>query len=89
MANIFQLPPHKRFNYKPRFYNQREELRKERQELIKKELEAEKNGNPTRITKDELANYIKLRRKAHKKSNLRILIILAILLLLFYFFLFK
>lgn len=85
MARFFHVPKAKRFKYNPRYYNERAEQRKEREAAIIKEVEAEKQGKRVRLTKTELENYIKLSRKAKKKSNIRLLVILAILLMLFYF----
>ncbi len=85
MASLFQLPKNKRFSYKPRYYNERTEQRKEREAAIIKEVEAEKQGKRVRLTKDEMDNYIQITRRTRKKSNLRLLIILALLLLLAYF----
>ncbi|HAN00845.1 MAG TPA: hypothetical protein DCQ26_19810 [Marinilabiliales bacterium] len=89
MAGFFKLPKQKKFTYKPRFYNEREELRKERFEKIKQEVEAEKDGKQSSLNKGDLVNYIQMRRKAQKKSNLRVLLILTLLLLLFYYFFYK
>lgn len=89
MASLFQIRKSKRFNYKPRFYNEREELREERHSKIRKEVEAEKSGKSTGFSREDSENYIKFARKAQKKSNLRLLLILIILLLLSYLFLYK
>ena len=89
MARFFHLPRAKRFNYKPRYYDERAERRKEREAAIIKEVEAEKQGKRVQLTKDELENYIQLSRKAKKKSNVRLLVILVILLLLFYFMIYN
>lgn len=85
MAKFLHLPKAKRFTYKPMYYNEQAELRKERETAIIKELEAEKKGNRVRFTKDELENHIQLTRKAKKKSNVRLLVILVILILLSYY----
>lgn len=85
MAKFFHLPKAKRFEYKPLYYNEITEQRKERNAAILKEIEAEKQGKKVALTKEELDNYIRLSRKAHKKSNKRLLIILALLTVLFYY----
>lgn len=85
MARFFHLPRSKKFTYKPRYYDERVERRKERETAIVKELEAEKNGKRSSLTKDEMNNYIQLARRTKKKSNIRLLIILVILLLLMYY----
>jgi hypothetical protein len=89
MARLFSLPKNKRFGYAPRFYDERSALRNERNEQIRREVDAEKEGKKGRISKDELANYIKMTRRTQKKSNLRLLVILALLLAIFYLFFLK
>jgi hypothetical protein len=84
MASFFSTPKARKFHYTPRFYNEREEQRKERFARIEKELEAEKGENNSQ--KEGYVNFIKFARKERKKSKLRImLILLALLLLLFLF----
>ncbi len=85
MASFFQLPKSKRFSYKPRYYDERTEQRKEREAAIIKEVEAEKKGKPVRLTKEDMDNYIQITRRTRKKSNMRLLVILALLLLLAYY----
>lgn len=89
MAKFFHLPKSKRFAYKPRYYDEMKERREEREERIKKEVELEKQGKASRITKEDMANYIKMTRRTQKKSNVRLVVILAILLMIFYFFFIK
>lgn len=85
MAKFFNLPKAKRFKYKPIYYNEQAEQRKERNEAIFKEIEAEKQGKHVPLTKDELDNYIRISRRTQKKSNRRLLVIFVILTLLFYY----
>jgi t-SNARE complex subunit (syntaxin) len=89
MAKFFHLQKNKRFTYKPRYYDERAERRKEHEAAILKEIEAEKAGKKVRLTKDDMENYIKIARRTQKKSNTRILVIIIILMLLFYFFFYK
>jgi hypothetical protein len=89
MAQFFHLQKSKRFSYKPRYYNEMEERRKEREERIDKEIEAERLGKPIRVSKEDMANYIRIARRTKKKSNVRLLVILALLFLIFYLFLFN
>jgi hypothetical protein len=89
MARFFSLPKNKRFTFTPRYYDERAEMRKERNEQIKREVEAEREGKKSRFTKEEMAHYIKMTRRTQKKSNMRLLVILALLLAIFYFFLIK
>ncbi len=89
MANFFQLPKNKRFSFKPRYYNEMAEKRKEREGRIIKELKSEKAGKQYRNEEKEMENYITLTRRHKKKSNMRLLVILVLLLLIFYFFFYK
>lgn len=89
MAKFFHLPKSKRFSYQPRYYDEMKERREEREERIKKEIELEKQGKASRITKEDMANYIKMTRRTQKKSNIRLFVILALLLMIFYFFFIK
>lgn len=89
MAKFFDLQKNKRFSMQPRYYDERAEQRKDREKVILKELESEKAGRPSRLTKDQMDNYIKMTRRTRKKSNLRLLAILALLLLIFYIFFLK
>lgn len=89
MAKFFHLQKSKRYSYKPRYYNEQDEIRKKREARILKEIEAEKSGTPKNISKESMSNYLKIARNTQKKSNARLLIILAILFLISYFFFFK
>jgi hypothetical protein len=82
MANFFHTPKAKKFSYRPWFYNEREEKRKERFARIDKELRQEQEA---RVAGRESYSYIKFARKERKKSNLRIFMILIALLLLVFF----
>ena len=83
MAKFFHLQKSKRFTYNPRYYSERVEQRKEREKEIIKDVEAEKLGKP-RLTKEDMANYIKMARRTQKKSNVTLFIILAILIAIAY-----
>jgi len=89
MATFFKLPKNKRFSFKPRYYDEVAERHKEREELIKKELEDKKAGKLYRDEKVEMDKYITLTRRFKKKSNIRLLVILVLLLLIFYLFFYK
>jgi len=88
MAKFFHLQKNKQFSYKPRYYDERKEQRKEREKNILQEIEDEKLGKP-RLTKEDMANYIKLTRRTKKKSNIMLFVIFAILLEIFYMFFFN
>lgn len=89
MARFLHLPKSKRFNYKPRYYNEQAERRKEREAAIIQELEAVKKGRPVDLSKKEMENYIQMSRRTKKKSNIRLLVILVILMLLFYYMIYN
>ncbi len=86
MAKLFKLPQHKRFNYTPRFYNERDEQRKHRFARIDRDMEraARTDGDAEREN-----HYIKFARKTKKKSNITLLLVLGLLLLLYYFFMMR
>jgi len=88
MAKFFHLQKSKRFTYNPRYYNERTEQRLEREKEIIKDVEAEKLGKP-RLTKEDMANYIKMARRTQKKSNVTLVIILFLLIAIFYLFFIK
>jgi cytochrome c-type biogenesis protein CcmH/NrfG len=88
MAKFFHLQKSKGYSYKPRYYNEQDELRKKREARIIKEIEAEKSGTSKNISKESMTNYLKIARNTQKKSNIRLLVILVILFLISYFFFF-
>jgi hypothetical protein len=82
MAKMFKLPQHKRFNYTPRFYNERDEQRKQRFSRISRQVTLESRDGQM-VTDDR---YIKFARKTKKKSNITMLVVLVLLLMMYYFF---
>jgi hypothetical protein len=88
MAKFFHLQKNRKFSYKPRYYDERKEKREEREKAILKDLEDKEMGKP-RLTKEDMANYIKLTRRTQKKSNVMLFVIFAILTAIFYMFFIK
>ena len=77
---FFSLPGARRFNYKPLFYNEQEEKRRQRREQIEREYKQSK-GEPT----GEAPNFIHFARKERQKSSRRVLVIFLALAAAYYF----
>ena len=77
---FFSLPGTRRFDYKPMFYNEQEEKRRERQQRIEREVKYENGEQP-----DEAPNFIHFARKQRQKSSKRVLIIFLALAALYFF----
>ena len=84
MAKFFHLQKSKRFSYKPRYYNEMDEQRKERETKVLQDLDDEKLGKP-RVTKEDMDSYLKIARRTQKKSSLTLFVILILLIAIFYF----
>lgn len=85
---FFKLHKHKKFNYKPIFYDPQKEEFEERVKKIKAELGLLDKETPytPKLTHGSLRKYSKVLRHENKKSLIRIFIIILILLLLIYLF---
>jgi hypothetical protein len=82
MITFFKTPKPRQFNYKPFYYNQKEE------ELKQKLKNAEQNEvrlQPGFLKKSALRN----RKKQQSTSTFRLLLIIAFLLLLTWYFIFR
>lgn len=77
---FIKLPGHRQFDYKPVFYNEQDDKRRERQKRIDREVRIEQNGDI-----DEAPNFIHFARKERQKSNKRIFVIFIALAALYYF----
>lgn len=65
-----KAPNYKRFSYNPRFYDAQEEQRKEREERIRKELEAAGQDDSTAPYRSRIAGSFKMAKKtAGRVSN--------------------
>ena len=88
MGKFFHLQKSKRFSYKPRYYNEMDEQRKEREKKIIQEVEDDKLGKP-RVSKEDMDSYLKIARRTQKKSNVTLFVILGLLVAIFYMFFIK
>ena len=84
---FFYLPKGRKYNYQPRYYDERKEDLERRKRRIDKELglDEEQHGDgyiPT--IKGQMRKHLKVRKKARKASTKRMLVILAVLLLITY-----
>lgn len=77
---FFSLPGHRRYNYKPWFYNEKDEKRKERQKKIERQHRLESVESM-----DDAPNFIHFARKEREKSNKRIAVIFLFLIAIYYF----
>jgi hypothetical protein len=84
---FFYLPKGRKYNYQPRYYDERKEELERRKKRIDRELgldpEAKKDMYIPNI-KGQMRKHLKVRKKARKASSIRMLIILAVLLLITY-----
>ena len=84
---FFYLPKGRKYNYQPRYYDERKEELERRKKRIDRELgldpEATKDMYIPNI-KGQMRKHLKVRKKARKASSIRMLIILAVLLLITY-----
>lgn len=77
---FFSLPGTRRFNYKPLFYNEQDEKRRERHERIEREVKSERGES-----NDEAPNFIHFARKQRQKSSKRVLIIFLALAAVYFY----
>lgn len=77
---FFKLPGTRQFNYKPLFYNEQEEKRRERRKQIEREYRQSQGEQPS-----EAPNFIHFARKERQKSSRRVLVIFLTLAAAYYF----
>ena len=77
---FFSLPGTRRFEYKPMFYNEQDEKRRERHKRIEREVRSENGEQP-----DEAPNFIHFAREQRQKSSKRVLVIFLALAALYFF----
>lgn len=90
MGRFIKLPQHRRFEFKPRFYDERKEELDQRIQRIKEEVELEKKlkesgENYTINYRSTIRDQFQRNRKTKKISNIRFLLILVALLGLAYY----
>jgi hypothetical protein len=90
LPRFFRLAKPKTFNYKPVFYDEREEKLKERIEKIKRDMGEEKTEDyKPQIVRGSMRGYLKRSRTANRYSSLRLILIFAILLAIAYYIIVK
>ena len=77
---FFSLPGTRRFDYKPMFYNEQDEKRRERHQRIEREVKCESGEQP-----DDASNFIHFARRQRQKSSKRVLIIFLALAAVYFF----
>jgi hypothetical protein len=90
IPRLFKLPEHKKFTYRPLFYDPEKEEREERM----RELKAEQGIGPegdfkSRIQRGSMRNYYRKEKAAARQSNIRLILIVVFLLVMTYFLLFR
>ena len=73
---FFKLPEHKRFTYKPLYYNPEKEEREERNRQIARELGLKQDEvYVTRIGRGSFKSHIKKKSSIRSTSNIRLILI--------------
>ena len=89
LPSFIKLPRHKKFEYKPLYYDARKEALQERIKKIKREMEEDKNIDPKERINREIEK--KWQRNNYKQqinfSNIRIFVIFSFLVGLMYYLL--
>ncbi|NOQ24770.1 MAG: hypothetical protein GQ564_05340 [Bacteroidales bacterium] len=89
---LLYTPKSKRFNFKPRYYNEQKEDLENRVRSIKREMGVEdlKDSDKPYVPniKGQMRGYFKKNIEQKKQSNVRLIVIMAILLVAAYFLLF-
>ena len=92
MARFFYTPKNKKFNFKPRYYDEQKEDLEKRVEQIKREMGIS-DDDPNKpyvstIRKGQMRGYLKKTPKQKRQASWRLLIILIVLFLIVYFLLY-
>jgi hypothetical protein len=89
LPSFIKLPRHKKFEYKPLYFDARKEALEERIKKIKREMEEDKNVDPKDRIKREIEK--KWQRNNYKQqinfSNIRIFVIFCVLVGIMYYLL--
>ena len=92
MARFFYIPKNKKFNFKPRYYDEQKEDLEKRVEQIKREMGvADDDPNKpyvSSIRKGQMRGFLKKSGKQKRQSSGRLLLILIVLFLIVYFLLY-
>jgi 2'-5' RNA ligase len=92
IPSLFKTPRHRKFDYRPIYYNQQKEELQERIRKIEQEMgvgkPSDSNYKPT-IQKGQMRGHFREARRLKKQSNARLLIILLALFALAYFLIYN
>jgi len=89
LPRFFRLSQHKRFNFVPRYYDERKEELEKRVKIIEKEMCVGKDEiYVPRIRKGQMRGYFQKTRRVKKQSNIRLIIIIIVLFIITYFLLY-
>ncbi len=78
--SFFPLPGHNRFNYRPMFYDEQAEKRRERQARIDREMHIGQTGQH----ESDAPSFIHFARHERQKSNKRVFVIFLFLAAVYY-----
>ena len=92
IPRFIKLPGHKKFEYSPRYWDPEKEERDDRIRRIKNEMGIDLPSDPNRST-IKRGSFRQTRQKikvrASRSSNIRLVVILAVLLMLAYLLFYK
>jgi hypothetical protein len=90
IPRLFKLPAHRKFSYRPFYYNPEKEEREARLRDLKIEAGITSEGQFTpHIQRGAMRSYFKRGEVAQKQSNIRLIIIIAFLVFVTYILLFR
>ncbi|MCG8411711.1 MAG: hypothetical protein MI739_10555 [Bacteroidales bacterium] len=89
---FFHTPKNKKFNFKPRYYNEQKEELEKRIEQIKQEMDI-KSDDPNKpyvctIRKGQMRGYLKKDTKKKQQPLIRLVLIIIVLLFIAYYLLY-
>ena len=89
IPRFFKVPQHKQFHYEPIYYDERKERLEERIKDIEKEYGIKNGEQHVRsLHKGSFSHNYGRRKKTHRYSNTRLILIIAFLTFISYFLFF-
>ena len=90
IPRLFKLPEHRKFSYRPFYYDAEKEEREARLRDLKIDVGIKYDATFTpHIQRGSMKSYFKRGETAQKQSNIRLIIIIAFLLFVTYLLLFR
>lgn len=90
IPRLFKLPQHRKFTYRPFYYDPEKEEREARLRDLKIEAGIKPEGPyKSHLQRGSMRSYFKRGEVAQKQSNFRLILIIAVLLFVAYFILFR